>query len=113
MKLNLVQTVSLRIIVIFTVAIFVSFIPDYLHDFFGDWYCKGSGVIDQHYHYSLCNYGNGFHTATWHWGYRHWLFVIMGIFLAIVQFGSLIVLSIKNIHYEFSNIISNWTSSKL
>lgn len=60
---------------------FVSFIPDYLHGFFGDEYCK----VPNHW------YAGGMHdTPTWHWGYRHWLFIIMGIALFIVQVINLI-----------------------
>lgn len=77
-----IQIISLRVILLFTVAMFVSFIPDYLHDFFGDWTCKG------------CNYGEPgryVHDPSLHWGYRHWLFLSMGIILFIIQAVDLIM----------------------
>ena len=87
--------ISFRIIAMFTVIIFVSFIPDYLHSFFDDWYCVGTGVRSlvpatqityEHYEFiGGCDYWDTKHNPTWHWGYRHWLFFSMGVCLFIVQ----------------------------
>ena len=82
--------ISIRIIALFSIAIVLSFIPEYLHDLFGDWYCSGSGIFvkidDYRSHYTTCDYANnGYHLPMWHWGYRHWLWLMMGISLAIVQ----------------------------
>lgn len=86
------QKVSIRIIIIFTTAIFLSFIPEHLHEFFGDWYCKGSGkFIPSVWRYDNCVYTT-FHNSTWHWGYRHWLYFSMGICLALIQVYNLICL---------------------
>lgn len=91
--------VSLRIILLFSVAIFLSFIPQLLHTFFGDWHCNGSGVarlipetkrMYEHYEYSGCKYDTMVHEPTWHWGYRHWLWLCMDISLAIVQIVDII-----------------------
>ncbi|MCE3278056.1 MAG: hypothetical protein K0S44_247 [Bacteroidetes bacterium] len=80
---------SLNIIVTFTMWIMISFVPDYLHDLFGDWICDGSRFIanDGAYgHYEGCDYANdGNHLPKLHWGFRHWLWCIMGISLVIVQ----------------------------
>lgn len=70
---------SLQVIVIFMTVIFVSFIPDHLHDFFGDWFCGGKSLTVQ-----LC-FNNGFHSPQWHWGYRHWIWFIMGFILFVLQ----------------------------
>ena len=76
MQINTFTQLSIRIIAIFIILMLVSFIPDYLHGFFGDEYCK----VPNHW------YAGGLHnTPTWHWGYRHWLFIIMGVVLFIVQ----------------------------
>lgn len=93
-----VVKVSFRIIALFVCAMFVSFIPEYLHSFFGDWHCKGSGemIISQNIgasHWSQCDYnvgGSNYHLPTWHWGYRHYLFLVMGILLSIVQIWDII-----------------------
>jgi hypothetical protein len=87
--------ISLRIIVMFTTGIMMSFLPDLIPDFFGDWVCKGSvwveGVGDHFGSYSGCTYGDtGRHEATTHWGYRHWLYFFMGFSLFIVQVVDLI-----------------------
>jgi len=88
MKISTLTEISGRIIILFTVAMFMSFIPEYLHDFFGDWKCTGSVFIsdpDAYGRYVGCLYEHGEHQSTIHWGYRHWLFLAMGICLSIVQ----------------------------
>jgi len=93
--------ITLRIILLFTVIMFCSFIPDNFHEFFGDWHCNGSGdVIYQNGsifgRYEFCNYGDlNYHEATWHWGYRHWLLFAMGIVIFIVQIIDIINTSSK------------------
>ena len=84
--------VSIQIIALFSVAILMSFIPECFRDFFGDWKCAGSGgYIIGAYKYQNCNSGlNGMHEATWHWGYRHYLFFLMGLTLFITQVGYII-----------------------
>jgi hypothetical protein len=76
MKLRKTQVVSLRIIVLFTVAIFSTFLTDNLHSFFGDHYC----TIPNH------RGDIGIHTEPeWHWGYRHTLYFIMSTTLFAIQ----------------------------
>lgn len=93
--------ISLRIILIFSVIIFASLIPDYFHDFFGDWKCEGrvfhEQTRDNWSYYSGCNYTAMQHIAQWHWGYRHWMFFAMGIILFIVQVVSLVKSLVKDI----------------
>ena len=87
MKLSKTQLLSLRIILLFSVAIISTFIGDYLHSFLGDWKCQGSGLrIADIYGYTKCNYAeSGFHDPTWHWGYRHWIYFIMCTCLFFIQ----------------------------
>lgn len=76
---------SLQVIIIFMTVILVSFIPDSLHDFFGDWVCKG-GYYDKELQYFVgCNHGNGSHDPELHWGYRHWIWCLMGFVLFVLQ----------------------------
>lgn len=91
-----VTELSLRIILIFVTAILASFIPDNFPSFFGDWHCvtgsglyiyKGSTNIEGHFQYCSL-YGS--HLPTWHFGYRHYLWCIMGIVLFIIQIVYLI-----------------------
>ncbi len=80
--------VSIRIILLFVLAILLSKVPDLYPDFFGDWLCKGSGTRLEGgymYEYTGCNYGEGFHDKTWHWGYQHFLYFSMGLSLAGIQ----------------------------
>lgn len=72
---------SLRIIALFTVAILVSFIPENFPDFFGDWSC--GKIISE---YGTHSYFPAPHNVPdLHWGYRHYLFFIMGMVLFCVQ----------------------------
>ena len=86
--------VSTRIILLFSAIILLSFIGDYNHAFFGDWLCSGSGArVEGYYYYKGCNYaGWDFHGSTWHYGYRHWIFILMGICLSTIQAISIIKL---------------------
>jgi hypothetical protein len=75
MKLNLWYGTSLRIIALFVTAMLVSFSPELFRGFFGD-----SIYPDPNY-----KYGHGFIDQKWDWGYRHYLYFIMCVFLFIVQ----------------------------
>jgi hypothetical protein len=95
-----IKIISFRIIALFVIAILVSFIPDYLHNFFGDWLCEGAkygklipetDACWSHYELIGCDYGSGVHNPTLHWGYRHWLFFAMGVILFIIQAIDIII----------------------
>jgi hypothetical protein len=76
-KLSSWEHLSIRIIMLFVVAMIVSFIPEIsvMRSFFGDTYC----AISNHSY----SYAGDVHTEpTWHWGWRHWLFLFMGVHLA-------------------------------
>lgn len=74
--------ISLRIIAVFMTAILVSFIPEYYPDFFGDWTCHAN-------EFKTCSYasmgGIPHEVPRLHWGYRHYLFFIMGLVLFCIQ----------------------------
>jgi hypothetical protein len=91
---------SLRIILLCSIAMFSSYMPELYPKIFGDWYCKGSGsLIDKSYYiYSKCNIGK-YHNNTWHWGYRHYLYLLTCIILLIIQ-----IIEIIN---DNSNVKSN------
>ena len=79
---------TLKIIALFSAAIFATFIPELMPSFFGDWVCEGGQRIydkgDWVGKIQGCGYGpNDNHTATNHWGYRHWLYFFMGLCLFI------------------------------
>lgn len=75
--------ISIRVIAIFIIAITLSFVPDLLPNFFGDWFCQGHTTQTN----TDCQYGAYYdsHNPEWHWGYRHWLWLFMGISLFIIQ----------------------------
>lgn len=78
--------ISARIVFMFTCAIATSIIPDEFPDFFGDIICNGitmnasSGKMETFFHYG----GHHIDTVV-HYGYRHWLFFLMGLCLFTVQ----------------------------
>ncbi len=94
--MNTYNKVSINIIALFAIAILLSFIPEFAHGFFGDWFCKGAIYVpsteNMGGHLTGCAYNSGLthditdqHAPSWHWGYRHWLYLSMGICLAIVH----------------------------
>ncbi len=92
MKLNYYHKLSLNVMALFLIVIFASLIPDSNHEFFGDWVCKGNKtIIDKSGFYGYltigCDYGPDpkNHSPTIHWGYRHWLWLCMGLSLFVIQ----------------------------
>lgn len=87
---------SFQVMMVFLVIIFASFIPDYYHDFFGDWHCVGRQYIKD-IGYTGCKYGNDLmHDPEWHWGYRHWIWSLMGSSLFIIQIVRIVNFINKN-----------------
>lgn len=77
--------ISIRVIILFTIAIFSTFVPELYRPFFGDWFCEGA-IRDDTWHLIGCQYTDwGTHDSTWHWGYRHWLYLMMCLSLFIIQ----------------------------
>jgi hypothetical protein len=76
---------QLRIVLIFVVIFFASFIPDNYHEFFGDWLCQGSGnSVSGTFHYDKCNYPQPYyHLPEWHWGFRHYIWLLFGFTMTI------------------------------
>lgn len=92
MKIDKFTGISIRVIILFSTAIILSFVPDYLHEFFGDTWCTGSGEWLSYGVHANCNYGDlGYHDAMWHWGYRHWLYCVMTVILFIIQAVRIII----------------------
>lgn len=92
--------ISLRIIALFLVAILVSKIPELYPNFFGDWHCEGSELIwddesHKHYHSEGCDMFQN-HNPSWHWGYQHYLFFLMGLSLTIVQIVDIVKIAQKD-----------------
>ena len=78
--------ISLNIVAVFAILMLASFLPDYLRDFFGDEYCSGWIVNPNTKEMEMFwHYGSEHKTPTYHWGYRHWLWSAMGLFLFVFQ----------------------------
>ena len=100
-KINKSTELSFKIILLFGTAIFLSFIPEFLHEFLGDWKCQGAmgRIIKGNYVGVGCIYQYNQHEPTYHWGYRHCLWCIMCVCLFIIQ-----VINIINKINEKSNL---------
>lgn len=59
---------TMQVMIVFLVAIFMSFIPDYFSVFFGD-------------HTIITSSGD----RSWVWGWRHYLWCFMGVMMFIIQ----------------------------
>jgi len=76
---------KLKILVVFVVMFFASFVPESNHEMFGDWKCKG-GKIEFKNDDMLregCTYYDNSHGPSWHWGIRHWIWLFTGITFSI------------------------------
>jgi hypothetical protein len=73
---------KIKILVVFAVMFFASFVPENNHKLFGDWHCKGGQIIvnEGPDEYKECQYGPSMsHSSTWHWGVRHWIWLLAGL----------------------------------
>ena len=85
MSKNLQVIIDIVLVSAFIMAF--SFIPENARSFFGDWLCGGSGeLIKDTYHYNGCNYGGaGYHDPSWHWGFRHYIWMLTGLTLTAIR----------------------------
>ena len=91
MRTNIFFKISFNVFLIFAMAILMSFIPDYFSSFFGDKLCEGTIITEKirntgevYNVYSGCLLYNR-HSPELHWGYRHYLWAIMGFILFLIQ----------------------------
>lgn len=85
--------ISIRIVLIGFTAIIMSFIPEVIPTYFGDWLCVGSIHYNGAKLVNECMHQSMPHNPQWHWGYRHFVWFFMGLSLAFTQ----IYYIIKNI----------------
>lgn len=84
--------IVIMIIGLFLIPMIMSFLPERYSVAFGDWTCMGSGneIYKQNgdfKRYERCNnFGNNYHEPAIHWGFRHIMFVILGVFLFAYNF---------------------------
>lgn len=81
MKFSFWEQLSIRIIVLFVVAMLVSYVPQLMPGFLGDWQCN-----DTSFHM-----GDHYNSPHWHWGWRHWLWMFMCLCLFITQSVRIII----------------------
>ena len=88
-KISKQTKAAIQIALLFNAAIIGSFIPESFPSYFGDWICNGSGN-----HYNgiglYCTFPEP-HHPEWHWGNRHWLWMLMSLSLFIL--GSVTIIN--------------------
>lgn len=92
---------KLKILVVFVVMFFASFVPESNHEMFGDWKCKGTTINydeknDNHFIVGCRYQGYNSHGPSWHWGMRHWIWLFTGITFSIWTVVEVIIESEKN-----------------
>lgn len=69
----------------FAGVMLLSFVPELVPDFFGDWTCTGSVMYvgkNGYYHFKGCNHLSGFngeHSPMVHYGFRHFIWILAGV----------------------------------
>ena len=82
----MVLKITIRIILIFVIATIMSFIADEFHSFFGDTLCNGTSLnIETNKYEYFVHYGSRHTDTQIHWGYRHFLFFMMGLSVTTLQ----------------------------
>lgn len=85
MKAKVFLGITIRVIVLFGAAMLFTFIPELLRDFLGDTphLCES---------YKVCNHGYNRSTVDWewHWGTRHYWYVVMCVFLFFISLANLV-----------------------
>jgi hypothetical protein len=82
---------TFRIFLLGLTAMLASYLPELFPNFFGDWLCEGTGnYLDNLHHFERCNYvaqinTYNFHYPKWHWGYRHYMYIVTCFTLLTVQ----------------------------
>lgn len=74
-------TIQLRIAALFIISAAFSYVPEQYRALFGDWHCGGGYYLYKARMWAGCSYADNDHMATWHWGYRHWLWMLMSLCL--------------------------------
>jgi hypothetical protein len=91
---------KLKILVVFVVMFCATFVPESNHELFGDWKCKGSEAKwdkDDYWSIKGCGYNGGMsHDPSWHWGTRHWIWLLAGVTFSIWTIAEVIIDAQKN-----------------
>lgn len=84
---------QIRIIAIFSILILASLVADQFHSFLGDTYCQGrhyNALLGPYGSYTGCDYVGYEHSATWHYGYKHWVLIFMSLTLFVYNVVSMV-----------------------
>lgn len=86
MNITSQESKQLKIIALFTIAIVTSFIPETFPNFFGDYVCNDITIRQEDWRSTVYCSKYQHSVPVVHWGYRHWLFFIMGAILFFLNF---------------------------
>ena len=94
MNTKLYFAIALRIVFLFTLTIFATFIPEYFRDFFGD----TVHVCQKQY----CSHGTV--DMKHDWGVRHYWFFVMLFFLFLLSLIDTVAHIIRKVEYYYPEI---------
>jgi uncharacterized protein YjeT (DUF2065 family) len=93
MKTNVFLHIAIRIIILCTIGMLMTFIPEHLRDFFGD-------TID-----TSDNPFRDKGTVYWNWGARHYWYYWMMVFLFILSIINFFMSIVKVINKNYPDSI--------
>jgi len=103
MKTKVYLGLSIRIIILFTIGMLATFLPDLLRDFFGDTPHRCTKVCVEH---SCVGNRRDMVDHMWHWGKRHYWYAWMMSTLFILAMANLIIGSVQLVRNNYDT--SNW-----
>lgn len=89
MKNQVYFGIAIRIIILFCIGMFATFLPEHLRDFFGD--------------HRLSNSFDGGTDVTWSWGKRHYWYYWMMVFLFILSLINFVLQIVRLINKHYSD----------
>lgn len=76
---------KLILVGLFLLMIGMSFVSEWFPTFFGDFTCQGNKpyMLGHYFMLNGCQHTGQEHGPSTHWGFRHWVFVVMGLSLSV------------------------------
>lgn len=99
MKTKLFIKIILRVVILFTVAMFATFIPENLRNFFGDKLHHHTKDCEKYY----CTNENDMFDKAYDWGIRHYWYHNLALVLFLISVISLILYIIKEVEKQYDD----------
>lgn len=85
--MNKYSKITIRLVLMATVSMLLTHLPNMFPSFFGDTLCNGKGDGHWNGHFPICDSPGDVrdHNPCWHWGWAHWMLIIYSIAILVVQ----------------------------